>query len=260
MSSYQVRAVNTAPDSENKIHDDTTAAVYGFRGGLVPGVTVYGYMTPPAIDHFGLAWLECGAMNVRFNEPVYDGETVDVEMRVADDNRLELSLGGGRATGLAWMERTADPPDLKNYPERPMPPEDQRPPASCETLAPGTVLGTLVKNLDLTTASYSAPLHAAIGAARLAHPAILLALANEIFLSSVALGPWIHVGSEIANFATAQDRDTLTIRGRVVDQYERKGHEFVVLDIVIAKDDRVIQHVRHTAIWQPRKESSTRAN
>ena len=43
-----LRAVNTAPDSENKMHDDRVAAQYGFRGGLVPGVTVYGYMTVPS--------------------------------------------------------------------------------------------------------------------------------------------------------------------------------------------------------------------
>ena len=50
----RIRAVNTAADSENKIHNDAIAAEYGFRGGLVPGVTVYGYMAAAAIEHFGL--------------------------------------------------------------------------------------------------------------------------------------------------------------------------------------------------------------
>ena len=45
---YRVVAFNTAHDSENKIHDDATARRFGFGGGLVPGVDVYGYMTPPA--------------------------------------------------------------------------------------------------------------------------------------------------------------------------------------------------------------------
>src|SRR5258708_32218751 len=70
---YRVRAKNTAPDSENKIHDDRVAAEYGFRGGLVPGVTVYGYMTVPIVDSQP-AWLERGSMHVRFSEPGYDGE------------------------------------------------------------------------------------------------------------------------------------------------------------------------------------------
>ena len=37
---HTLRASNEATESENKIHDDTVAAQYGFRGGLVPGVSV----------------------------------------------------------------------------------------------------------------------------------------------------------------------------------------------------------------------------
>ena len=42
---YTVEAFNTATDSTNKIHDDDVARTYGFRGGLVPGVDVYAYLT-----------------------------------------------------------------------------------------------------------------------------------------------------------------------------------------------------------------------
>ena len=56
----RVRAVNTAVDSENKIHHDPVAAGYGLRGGLVPGVTVYGYMAAAAMEHFGPEWLDRG--------------------------------------------------------------------------------------------------------------------------------------------------------------------------------------------------------
>jgi len=37
---YRVKARNTSTSSENKIHDDAVARAYGFRGGLVPGVTL----------------------------------------------------------------------------------------------------------------------------------------------------------------------------------------------------------------------------
>ena len=40
----RVVARNDAEASENRIHDDRVAAEYGFRGGLVPGVTVYAYL------------------------------------------------------------------------------------------------------------------------------------------------------------------------------------------------------------------------
>ena len=50
---YRVRARNTSTDSENKIHDDSVAASYGFRGALVPGVTVFAYVTVPLVERFG---------------------------------------------------------------------------------------------------------------------------------------------------------------------------------------------------------------
>ena len=255
MPRYQVRAVNTAKDSENRIHDDATAAAYGFRGGLVPGVTVYGYMIPPVIDHFGVAWLERGAMSVRFREPVYEGEVVDIDAHADEAGQLELSLAGGRALAIASMNRDTTPPDIEEYPESVPPPEDQRPAASSETLACGRVLGTLVKRINLAETRVTEPLPSAIGPTRLAHPAVLLALANEILMRNVVLGPWMHAGSELTNFMASQDGDTLTVRGRVAEQYERKGHKFVVLDVVVASGQRAVQRVRHTAIWQPRRSS-----
>src|SRR5258708_1574062 len=92
----RVRAVNTAVDSENRIHDDRIAAAYGFRGGLVPGVTVYGYMTLPVLDHFGEEWLERGAMSVRLEAPGYDGEEVAIGTEGTDDGRAGTLLQGGR--------------------------------------------------------------------------------------------------------------------------------------------------------------------
>jgi len=52
---YRVRAHNAATESENKIHHDDVAQRHGFRGGLVPGVTVYAYMTHPVVALFGRA-------------------------------------------------------------------------------------------------------------------------------------------------------------------------------------------------------------
>ena len=46
---HHVTAYNFATESDNKIHSDEMAARYGFKGGLVPGVGVYGYMTIPIV-------------------------------------------------------------------------------------------------------------------------------------------------------------------------------------------------------------------
>jgi acyl dehydratase len=255
----RIRAVNTAAESENKIHDDRVAAQYGFRGGLVPGVTVYGYLAAAVLDHFGEPWLSRGAMDVRFHQPVYEGEEAVVTLAAdpANPDRVRVNIGD-RATAVAWLEETGDRPtpvprDLENH----QPPIRRAP--SAETLAPGTVLDPLWQPLDLAQSRMSAPLDPAItiGSGSCAHPAILIALANEIFVKNYTLGPWIHVSSEVRKFSPARDGERLYTTAKVEDRFERKGHEFVVLDVVIAAEAnqawRFVEQVRHTAIWRPRE-------
>lgn len=250
----RVRAVNTAADPENKIHDDRVAADYGFRSGLVPGVTVYGYMASAVVDHYGVAWLEHGGMDLQLRQPVYEGEEVVVDIRPEANGRVLVEIDG-RASGVAGIDE-AIPPDTCDYAERPL---DQRPPASAEALVPGSAPGTLVERLDLARSELTAPLDASIGPDRIAHPAILLGFANEILARNVELGPWMHTASEIRKFSIAKDGEEIRVRGRIADRYERKSHEFVVLEVVIVgADGRLVEHIRHTAIWRPRAHSGDR--
>jgi len=46
--------------------------------------------------------------------------------------------------------------------------------------------------------------------------------------------------------------DTLSLLARVTDNYERKGHRFAVLDVVIRAGSRAIAEVTHVAIYRPR--------
>ena len=60
-----ITARNPATDSENRIHADDVARRYGFRGGLVPGVTVYGYIaTALAADSGWVAHGRTEALNL----------------------------------------------------------------------------------------------------------------------------------------------------------------------------------------------------
>src|SRR5205085_9225156 len=88
---YRVKAFNTAHDSENKIHDDATARRFGFGGGLVPGVDVYGYMSHLPVMRWGRAWLERGTADCRFYKPVYDGEPAVVTVKETEDG-LEITV------------------------------------------------------------------------------------------------------------------------------------------------------------------------
>src|SRR5437870_8819721 len=84
-STVVIRAHNNAVNSENEIHADAVAQRYGFRGGLVPGVTVYAYMGGPVVDVLGPDWREHGTMSARFVKPVYDGDEVTVSAAKVDD-------------------------------------------------------------------------------------------------------------------------------------------------------------------------------
>ena len=247
---HRLRAVNTAPESENKIHDDCIAAAYGFRGGLVPGVTVYGYMTLPALEYFGETWLEQGGMSVRFKSPVYDGEEIAIQGESSVDCRLAITIEG-RAVASAWLnEAGSETPE--GLEARKLPPHDARPPASHESLAQGVVFGTLVKTLGPEDRPISAPLPSTVGTSSIVHPARMLALSNEVLMSNVVLGPWIHASSEVANHATVHEGETVTVRACVAERFERKGNEFAVLDVVLGAAGRVVQTVRHTVIWRLR--------
>lgn len=239
---FQVRAVNTAADHENKIHDDAVAARYGFRGGLVPGVTVYGYLAQAVVEHFGAGWLQRGAMDVRFSKPVYHDDDVRVTVSPEVDGCVQVAAGEC-ASGVAWIH---DESPTMIFDEAPI----TRRAASEESLAVGTVLGTWVERLDLARSTVTAPLDPAIEGR--AHPAVMLSLANRIFVENYVLGPWMHVSSEIRKFGSAKDGDEVRVRARVTERYERKGHEFVTLDVAILSGDRVLERVRHTSIWRPR--------
>jgi len=107
LSPYTVNAFNSSRESENKIHDDEVAGRFDFRGGLVPGVDVYGYMTHLPVARWGRAWLERGSATCRFQKPVYDGEDAIVtasETASGLDIRVE-SHGELCATGVATRPR-----------------------------------------------------------------------------------------------------------------------------------------------------------
>ena len=72
-------------------------------------------------------------------------------------------------------------------------------------------------------------------------------------MSNYELGPWMHTASAVRNFSSARDGEPIRVRARIEDRFERKGHEFVVLDVVVLGEDRVIEQVRYTAIRRPRK-------
>lgn len=261
MNNYRVQAYNTAHSSENKIHDDAVARRFGFTGGLVPGVDVYAYMMHLPVARWGRAFLERGTAQCRFASPVYDGKMAEVTGH-DDGDALAIevaSVGKSCATGSARLPgEAAALPALTKFPLAKAPDMAQRPAASPATLPVGGSLGAIPfeTNAELA-ASYlkdvreTDPMYAREG---LVHPGTVLRMCNLALLQNVLLGPWIHVGSAVQNFSAARVGETLVARSHVAANYERKGHLFVELDVLVLSDGaRPVAQVRHTAIYRPRQ-------
>jgi acyl dehydratase len=255
---YTVNAYNTAQDAENKIHDDTIARRFGFRGGLVPGVDVYGYMTHPAVERWGRAWLEWGSARCRFLKPVYDGEdAVVTAVETADGIDIQVESGGELcAVGQASLPGEPPAPPAPESFAYAVPPS-ARPQADESSLAPGTPLG--MRPLRVTpdfAAQYLRDLretHALYAAEGIGHPGLILRTCNWALTHNVTLAPWVHVGSKVRHFSIAAVGHELSVRARVAANYERKGHRFVELDALVMTNGRTaVARITHTAIYQLR--------
>lgn len=243
-SIFRVRAHNTAQDSENKIHDDRVAAAHGFRGGLVPGVAVYGYMVPAILERWGEEWMARGRINVRFMAPCYEGAMVvsrchDSKVTAeADDGSVYASGFVSLAEG-GVAAQDSEEWSGKTYPVLPLPAQGQRPVASSQTVVPGRVLGTLRRKLEA-----EAPAEV---------PRTLLHLANELLGQNYRMSPWIHAGSEVRHHRVPEIDQEVIITGMIQECFERKGRRFAVAGLSYTQSDSAkpaqVASVRHTFIY-----------
>ena len=239
--SFRVTAHNTAPDSDNKIHDDTVAKSYGFRGGLVPGITVYGYMVPPILERFGRDWLERGSIAFRLHAPCYEGDVV-VSRCGGQAVSAESENGSLYASGVVGIgDNTRAVP---TFPLHPAPEMDQRPIASAETILSGRRLGSIRQPLDVGDEG--------------AIPERLLRMANEILMRNFRMGPWLHAGSELRHHRLPGCGEELTVCGVIQECFERKGRNFSVATLEMSGNEgagerRLVATVRHTFIYDLQK-------
>lgn len=258
--SYEIEAFNTATASENRIHDDSMAKRFGFKGGLVPGVDVYAYMTRAGVLAFGERFLETGTMNCRFGQPVYDGETVSVSGELDDKGILTVTVTGrGQvlASGTASLAGDMVLPVRDQFETADLPAAEARPPADPTSLPVGIALGTLREQTSSREQEdYRASVretHGIYADNGLVHPGYLLRRANNTLKDSVLLGPWIHVGSTAQHYAPLRIGEDLETRSRVDRLYDHKGHGFVELDVALFSGDRAVARISHTAIYEPRQ-------
>lgn len=249
---YRIRACNTDPDSENPIHADETAIRHGFTAGLIPGVSIYGYMTVPLVRQLGRDWLERGWMRMRLRKPFYDGDDLFARAVFVEGDAMQVTAMGEGEVRVSAEAGIDDPPTvmpLSEFPVHPLP--QPRPEACVETVKPGVMLGTMIEN-------WASEHRRIVQALRdplpfyneVLHPTIVLGLSNYLLMRNFVLPPWLHASSELRNFRTAAIDETLEVRGRIREVFEKKGNRFLTADVlVLGADGSVVQQCRHTAIW-----------
>lgn len=262
---YQVRAKNIASQSENRMHSDDVARAYGFKGTLVSGVAVYSYMTRPLVEHFGEAWLARGSAQVTFFKPAYEADLLSIRARPAPEGdtvvvtalneegaelaRLDAGPPGGAAPSTAGTA-----PEFTG-----MPPRAVREPIDWETLELHRPLWTLrwrpdaadntkwaddvMDDLPLYRQGEDAPLH----------PGYVLRAANRVLINRFVLPAWIHVSSKVQTHMTLRAGQEIDVHAVPVEKFEKKGHQFTVIDMQMTAAGITAVEVRHTAIFNIRE-------
>ncbi|HIN93762.1 MAG TPA: hypothetical protein EYM99_13215 [Alphaproteobacteria bacterium] len=139
-----------------------------------------------------------------------------------------------------------------------MPDAERRPQADEATLAVNTVLGGREDGPAVGEhAEYLVSVRENLTIyddERLVHPGYILRRANMVLRENVLLGPWIHVESWIWNLRVLGVEEPFTTRAVVTDNFERKGHLFVDLDVLIAaRDQEPVTRITHRSIYLPRQ-------
>ena len=241
---FSAVAYNPVPNSENRIHGDEVARRHGFRGGLVPGVVVSAYLLDPALRAYGRAALRHSYAEVVVHKPLYDGACFDVRIEASDVQGYRGALFDADGTrcaegSFALAREPAQVPEFDQGMAR-APRSAERPPASREVFERLKLEGMGSLRARLDAEHEMARYHATRDAqpdlvnpepSRYAGFAFLLGLTDWAIARNVKLGPWLHLQTWSHQLAEVPFGSELIVQPKVADLFERKGHQFVDIDV-----------------------------
>jgi hypothetical protein len=258
---HRIKASVDTADSSNRIQDDEFARRYGFRAGLVPGMSIFAYMSRPLVELMGRDWLERGSAEVHFLRPIYEGEEIRVSGSIASvsgDGALSLDYKASNHQGVACGIGIAKLPAAKSGFE---PSLDDYPPGrtklyrplSLESLQVGEALTPLSSeftwNVHWQYCRKSIRDHHPLYE-RIMHPGWLASRASQILAINYEIPAWIDVSSYVHNLHLLEEECTIETRGRVYDKFERDGDHFIILDLAVFSPTCCLATMRYTAIFR----------
>lgn len=267
MQNWQATAFNQVPHSANEIHGDKVAKAYGFKGGLVPGVTVSAYLCHPAVVTWGEAWLAGGVADVNILSPLYDGEPFTVEVSAVSETSYHAQLRRPDGTVSAKAD-VSIPSQTKPLivPQRrfdPMSSKRIAPPAEPEAMQQlrrhgcyAVAFNWLPKHEMHTYLLDEAQLPQLLqmDGGGLANMSFILGCSNWVLARNVYMNPWVHMATRSQNYAAMPLGTAVIAEMAVTDLFTKKGHEFVDVKVTLfsAEDDKCFASIDLRAIYQLR--------
>ena len=265
MNRWTATALNTAPDSENRIHSDELAQEYGFEGGLVPGVTISAYLVHPLVELWGKEWLDKGYANCRITSPLYDEELFEVKTDVIDASRANTTLvrGNGVVSANAEVALT------EALPPAPLLRKDKLADRDYEAPQASRMIWERLKSEGCRSFTYSWPdddpvnyltdekllptlLQPQMGG--YANLSFLLGCSNWILAANAFMNPWVHLQTISQNYRAVSLNSALIAQMEINKIYEKKGHEFidVFVNLFDQQDEMCVMTINLTAIYKLR--------
>jgi hypothetical protein len=263
---WQAEAYNQVPESENRIHSDDIARRHGFQGGLVPGVTLTAYLCHPAVEAWGMDWLERGRAHAVVSTPLYDRKRFRVDLTGASARAYDAQLMDADGTRCATArvelpEAAPAPPAMRGDPR--IGEGFERPRASREVmeelrergmhaLRARWSSGAEITGYLRDPSGMPEPLRPDAGG--YANPAFSLALTNWALTGNVRIDAWLHLETESQNYRPIPRDSELLVESAIADLFEKKGHEFVDLDVEVYLLDtqQAVMSARLRAIYRLR--------
>jgi hypothetical protein len=243
------------------MHSDDVARTFGFKGGLVPGVTVFAHMTQPLVARYGEAWLARGTADVSFGKPAYEGELLSIYTTDVSDGSHVLTCVNEQGTELAHMRAalpaTAAQPDARGD-IAPAPPLQERPTVTWDLMEinqPFPALAwtpTREENMRWCEDARDELALYREGTAPLLHAGLILRQANVVLRKRFVIPAWIHAASRITFFEALRAGAEYDVHAIPEQKWNHKGHEFVRLYVAVRCDQRTVAEILHTAIFRPR--------
>jgi len=261
---WRGEALNLAEDSANEIHSDKVAKQFGFRGGLVPGVTISAYLIHPAVTTWGLDFLHRGYAHVRVSAPLYDGEPFAVDILEQSDSSYRAEIT--QADKISATAEVSLPELAPAAPTRrgdPVGDRSHKPTkatrAAFEQLKSDGCLAFRYRWREKNNEPYVQDIDAIPGLLRAngdgyANMNFLLGITNWVLSANAHMNPWMHLETKSQNYRAVAEGTSLIAEIIIADLTEKKGHEFVDAQINLfdEEDDTCVCAIELRAIYRLR--------